>query len=114
MRVGGSADVRRDVRRDAVLLQELEVLAQRRPGDVVLDVGLAFLRELLHLVVPRPERVAFAEHFERDALPQIALRLAVDDQRLDGPAQHVDEAGRDALPVASMTVFAVSPRDLPT
>ena len=45
----------------------------------------------------RPERIAFAEHFERDALPQIALRLAIDDQRLDGPAQHVHEARRDRL-----------------
>ena len=50
---------------------------------------------LLHGVVQRSHRPAFAEHLERDALPDVALAAAVDDQRLVGPAQHVDEAGRD-------------------
>ena len=31
----------------------------------------------------------------RDALPDLALRAAVHDQRLGRPRQHVDEAGRD-------------------
>ena len=50
---------------------------------------------LLHRVVQRAHRLALADHLERDALADVALGAAVVDERLVGPAQHVDEAGRD-------------------
>src|SRR5829696_1907535 len=72
----------------------LEILAERRPRDVVLDVLLALPVERLHLFVPRAHRSALAEDFERDALDRVAHPAAVLDKGLAGPAQHVDEARR--------------------
>ena len=51
----------------------------------------------LHRRVERPHRLALAHHLQRDALPQIALRPAIDEQALGRPAQHVDEPRRDRL-----------------
>src|SRR3546814_16777786 len=42
-----------------------------------------------------PHRHAFAQHFQGDALTDIALAAAVDEQRFGRPAQHVDKAGRN-------------------
>ena len=50
---------------------------------------------LLHRVVERAHRAAFAEDLERHALADVALRAAVGEQRLGRPREHVDEAGRD-------------------
>ena len=57
---------------------------------------IALLLDLLQLhgVVEGTHRAALAEHLQRDALPDVAFAAAVHDQRLVGPAQHVDEAGR--------------------
>ena len=88
-------DVRRDVLGDAPLLEVREVLGERRPGHLVLEVGLLGLEELPELVVQRPHREALAEDLRRHALAQLALRAPVDDQRVGRPGEHVDEAGRD-------------------
>jgi len=47
-------------------------------------------------IVERAHRPALSEHLESHPLADIALRAAVDDERLRGPAQHVDEAGGDS------------------
>ena len=44
--------------------------------------------------VQRAHRPAFAEHFERHALADIALRAAIVQERDRGPGEHVDEARR--------------------
>ncbi len=88
------AHERGHVRRHAALLQVLEVLAERRPGDVVADVVLALDHLLLHRLVERPHRPALAEDLQRHALEQVAHAAAVLDQAGGGPAQHVDEARR--------------------
>src|SRR5690606_2452868 len=62
------ADERRDVRRDPTLDQVLEVLAQRGPWDVVLDVTLLLEHLLLQGLVQRTHGRALAEDLERDAL----------------------------------------------
>ena len=92
---GGGADVGGDVLRDALLLEVLEVLRERRPGDVVLQVALVGLHLPLHRVREGPHRRALAEDLRRHALPDLALRAPVDEQRLGRPGEHVDEAGRD-------------------
>src|SRR5690606_7498787 len=88
----GRANEGRNVDRDALVLEELEILAERGPFNVVTDVALAFLHDLLERVVPRSPGFTLAEDLERHALPNIALRPAVLDQRADGPAEHVDES----------------------
>jgi hypothetical protein len=87
------ADERSDVRRNAPPHEVIEIFPERRPLDVVANVRLAVDQLLLHRTVQRPHRVAFAHHLEGYALPDIALRAAVVDQRLIRPGQHVDEAG---------------------
>ena len=75
----------------------LEKFAERRPGRRrYLRSPCAVDLLFLHPGVERPHRPAFAEHLERDALADVALRAAIDEQRLVGPAEHVDEAGRDS------------------
>ncbi len=91
------ADERCDVGRDPARGEPVEVAAEGRPPDLVLDVLLPVARALVHVVAERPHR-ALAEHLERDALAQLALRAAVLDQRLLRVRQHVDEAGRDREP----------------
>ena len=89
------AEKRRDVLRDAAPLQLAQVLRQRRPGDVELEVAHLLDHPLLHRVVQRAHRAAFAEDLRGHALTDLALRAAVDEQRLGRPRQHVDEARRD-------------------
>ncbi len=89
-----SADERRDVGRDASRHEVIEILAERGPADVVLDVALPLALEPLHLVVERAHRT-LAEHRERHTLTNRALRPSVLDERRLGVVQHVDEAGRD-------------------
>src|SRR5205085_12696314 len=89
------ADERGDVRRDAALFEVAEILRERRPGDVVLEVALVGEHALFHPGAERPHGLAFAEDLGRHALPQLALRAAIHDQRLRGPRQHVDEAWGD-------------------
>ena len=45
----------------------------------------------------RSRRRSFADHFRRDALADLALRVSVVEQRVLGVSVHVDEAGRDHL-----------------
>ena len=73
------ADERGDVLRDAASFEVAQVLGQRRPGDVVLDVAHLLDRALLHVRRERAHRAAFAEDLRRDALADLALRAAVDD-----------------------------------
>ncbi len=91
----GGADEGGHVGRYAPVFQVLQVFAQRGPGNVEADVALVFQHLGLHGVVQRAHGTAFAHHLEGHALADVALRPAVLDQRLGGPAQHVDEAGRD-------------------
>src|SRR6185436_16001182 len=88
------ADEGGDIRRDPALDESVEVLAERRPRDVELDVALALGLVDSHLLGDRSHR-ALAEHFEGDALPDVALRAAVSDERRLRVAQHVDEARSD-------------------
>ncbi len=94
---GGRPDERREVRSDALALHIVEILAEGGPADRIFDVALPLDRALLHLRRPRAHRIAFAHHLERDALHGVAEAAAVGDQALVGPAEHVDEAGRDRL-----------------
>ncbi len=89
------ADKRRDVLRHAAPLQLLEVLAQGRPGDGVLEIALRPDAPLLHLFSEGPHRVSLAHDLRRHALPDLSLRASVREERLGGPRQHVDEAGGD-------------------
>ena len=91
----GRADERSDVERRALVLEEIEIVAKRGPFDRIFDVTLLLDRQRLHLVVERAHRPAFAHHFQRDPLAQLALPARVDEQRFIRPAQHVDEARRD-------------------
>ena len=92
------ADERGDVGRNAALLQLVQVLAERRPVNVVIEVDLVTHRIGLHLCVHRPHR-DLAHDLERDTLAQVAQRAAIDQQRLFGMREHVDEAGRDCTAV---------------
>ena len=92
------ADVRGDVHRNALALEQLQVFAERRPFDGILEVALLRDEVLLHLGRQRPHGLALAHHLERHALAQLALAATVDQERFVRPGQHVDEAGRDGLP----------------
>jgi hypothetical protein len=94
-------------------VQPIEILTERRPADVELDVALPLDFVGLHLIVQRPHR-AFAEHFERHALLELAERSAIGNEGPLGVAQHVDEAGCDDQAGASTTVFACAPAIAPT
>ena len=94
----GRTDERRDVERRPLALDVLEILAERGPLDRKLDVALLLDRERFHGLVERAHRPAFAHHFQRHALAQIALPARVDEHRFGRPAEHVDEAWRDREP----------------
>ena len=82
------SDERRDVRRHAEADEVLQPLAKRGPRHVRPVLAPA------HLGIERPKRRPLPEHFKRDALPNVALRLAVAPQCVGRPTQHVDEARR--------------------
>ena len=86
-----------NIGRDAFLLQRGQILAQRRPADLVFDIVLPQRAQPLHLRVERAHRRAFAHDFQRHALADVTLRAAVDQQAFGRPAQHVDEARRNRL-----------------
>ena len=71
----------------------VEVLAQGGPGDVEFDVSLLLDAFLLHGVVQGAHGGALAHDLQGHALEDVAHAAAVGDQRLGGPAQHVDEPG---------------------
>ena len=87
----GRADERCDVRRHAEPDEMLEPLAKRGPRHVRTVLAPA------HGGVERAKRRALPEHLERDALPDVALRLTVAAQRFGRPAQHVDKTRRNRL-----------------
>ena len=97
MRAVDRTDERGDVHRHALLLEQRQVLAERRPFDRVLDVALLGEQLLLHRRRERAHGEALAHDLQRHALAQLALSAAVDEQRLGRPRQHVDEAGRHGL-----------------
>lgn len=92
---GCRADKRRDVCRDTFLLELFEIFAKRGPGDRVAQITLLVDLFTLHSLGERPHRRPFAEHLERDALPDVALGFGIDEERLVRPTEHVDEARRD-------------------
>src|SRR5207249_3773485 len=88
----------RDIARDASVNQGAQAFVQGRPANVILDLALALAKFFFHGLVERTKRNAFAEDFQRHTLSDVALRSAVGDQRLRGPAEHIDEAWRDSQP----------------
>ena len=86
------------LQRDAALLQIAQIFRERVPLDLVFDVALLAAHPLLHPVVQRPHRHAFAHDFGRDALANLTLRTPILDERFGRPRKHVDEAGRDRHP----------------
>ena len=66
------ADERCNVGGDATRRKLVEVLAERRPRDVELDVALPRFHVPLHLIAERAHG-AFAEHRERHPLANAAL-----------------------------------------
>ena len=76
----------------------LQVLAKRRPRHVIPDVALPTHGVSLHRLAERPHAPAFAHDLECHALPYVALRAAILNQRYRRPAQHVDEARGDDQP----------------
>src|SRR6266550_4151868 len=76
----------------------LEVFAEGGPRHIVLDVALVLDHLAPHFVRERPHRFSFSENLQRYTLPDVALASSVLDERLGGPAQHVDEAWRDSHP----------------
>ena len=94
----GGTDERGDVAGDAPPDKVLQVFVERGPLDVILDVALLLLQLTFHGLGERPHGRAFAHDLERHALPDVALRTAILDERAVGPAQHVDETGGDRHP----------------
>lgn len=97
------ADERGHVRRDPTSLEPLQVSGQRGPFHVVLvargsSAEPTVRQPLPHRRVQRAHRGALAHDLERHALPDVAHRSAVLDQRFDRPAQHVDETRGDGQP----------------
>jgi hypothetical protein len=91
----GGADERCDVHRDTARGQVIEVAGERAPRHRVVDAVLLGDEVGSHRVGQRPHRLALAEHFAGHALAHVALPARVGDQRLVGPAEHVDEPRRD-------------------
>ena len=77
-------DVRQQVDRRLRPLDGREVAGEVAPAPL----GGRFLRR---------DRAAFADHFGRDALADLALRVAVDEQREVRVRMRIDEAGRHHL-----------------
>ena len=73
-------DEGRDIGRDPAANEIVEVLAERRPCDFVLEVGLLFAGFAFHRFGERPHGPAFAEYLQRDTLTNVRLRPAVDDE----------------------------------
>ena len=73
----------------------VEILGQGGPGDVEFDIALQGHQLLLHRVRQWAHRPPLPEYLQGDALTKVALTPAVLEQRLRGPAQHVDEPGGD-------------------
>ena len=61
-----------------------------------------------------PAELAFAEDLGGDALADLALGVAVFQQHVVGMRVHVDEAGRDDSPLASISRLAVAGGTRPT
>ena len=92
---GRRAHERCDIAGDAAPDEVIEIFTERSPGDIEFDVSLLLAHLLFHLLIERPHRFALAENLEGDALANVTLRAAIFDERLGGPAQHIDEARRD-------------------
>src|SRR5882724_1662110 len=85
------ADERRDVLRDAVLLEISQSLGESRPRNFESEVALASGAVPLHLVAERAHR-SLAEDLGGHTLAKLALRAPVRDQGTLGVREHVDEA----------------------
>jgi hypothetical protein len=83
---GAEADVRQQVDRDAVL---------REHAEVAVEVGPARRARFAVADAPRRDRIRLADHLRRDTLPDLALGVAVGDQRDVRVRVHVDEARRE-------------------
>ena len=94
----GRPDQRSDIRGDALALEVFQKLPQRGPLYVVLDITLTGGHFLFHRVIERAVGHAFAEDFQGHPLSDVGLRIAILDQGVGSPTQHVDEAGGDGEP----------------
>ena len=75
----------------------VEVAAERVPAQRL--ALLVELRRRRQLALTRPGGIALAEDLGRDALPNLALGVAVFEEREIGMRVHVDEAGGDDQPL---------------
>ena len=87
------AHVRQDVHRGALAAERREVAGE--VGPVGADAGAARVGRRAGRRLARRDRSAFANHLGRDALPDLAFRVAVHEEREVGVRVRVDEAGRD-------------------
>src|SRR6185369_8118812 len=79
-------------------LKIVQILGQRGPLDLKLQIALCFTPALLRLVVERTHR-AFAEYLRGNTLPQFTQRAVVDNPRRFRVRQHVDETWSHCQPV---------------
>src|SRR4030095_15974622 len=77
------------------MLEQAQIIAERRPFDRIFDVALLLDRLLLHPIIERAHRPALTHYFERYALAKVALTKPIDQKGFRRPTEHVDEAGRD-------------------
>ena len=107
LRTSVAGHQRAEVDGDAAGRQPLEVLVVAGPVHRLAGAG----QRLAAGGLRRPERrrVALADDLAGDALAQVALAAAVDEQRRARLPLHVDEArGSRPSPTASITVDAVA------
>ena len=83
---------------DTLALQLLEILAERGPVDVVMQVALLAFHFFFHDRRQRPHGI-LAHDLERHTLRDVAERSLVHEQRFLRMSQHIDEPGRDRLAV---------------
>jgi hypothetical protein len=84
---------RAEIDGDALLLEASEVAVEA--GPVERDAERSQRLGISRLRGPERRRIAFADDLGRDALPNVALAVAVREQRGAGLPLHIDEPGRD-------------------
>src|SRR4029453_3581714 len=77
------------------MLEQAQIIAERRPFDRIFDVALLLARLLLHPIIERAHRPALTHYFERYTLAKGALAKPIDQKGFRRPAGHVKKAGRD-------------------
>ena len=86
------ADKRCDVGRDTAAHEVLQVAVQGGPLEIESQLSPAKTQVVSHRIVHRPHGAPLAHDFQSDALADVALRTAVNDERFLRVAQDIDEA----------------------